>query len=140
MPHPEGVARPMTAGISQGDSDPSTQLDPGILKYALQIQQAISSESSVVQANLKEFLDHRQFNQKPEAKQDRKSHGTEPILAFLASSTSDVFEPALETDLSQPMSHYFISSSHNTYLTGNQLYSDASVDGYMKVVQSFHNG
>lgn len=48
-----------------------------------------------------------------------------------ASSSAMALEEAL--DLSAPISDYFISSSHNTYLTGNQLYSDAAASAYTSV-------
>ncbi|CAI7565091.1 unnamed protein product [Penicillium palitans] len=49
-----------------------------------------------------------------------------------ASSSAMALEEAL--DLSAPISDYFISSSHNTYLTGNQLYSDAAASAYTSVL------
>ena len=36
-------------------------------------------------------------------------------------------------DLTQPLANYFIASSHNTYLTGHQLYGDSSTAMYASV-------
>lgn len=38
-----------------------------------------------------------------------------------------------QTDMSLPASQYFVSSSHNTYLRGNQLYGEASTSVYKDV-------
>ena len=39
-----------------------------------------------------------------------------------------------ESELDQPLSYYYIASSHNTYLTGHQLKGQSSVELYRQVV------
>lgn len=54
-------------------------------------------------------------------------------------SDPDVFPPVTPTpakpDLSKPLNEYFISSSHNTYLTGRQYLSQSSVEAYRSALR-----
>ncbi|KAL2829736.1 PLC-like phosphodiesterase [Aspergillus cavernicola] len=56
--------------------------------------------------------------------------------AYMASPAASALRPASPPDSSAPITDYFISSSHNTYLTGNQLYSDAAASAYTTALLS----
>lgn len=55
------------------------------------------------------------------------------FLVFMSSDKSNANGPFPNQDLDHSLSNYFISSSHNTYLTGHQLYGKANVNGYKNV-------
>lgn len=55
-------------------------------------------------------------------------------LARLENPESSAALP-LEQDTSHPLPHYFISSSHNTYLSGNQLWGRSNTDSYKDVLK-----
>ncbi|KAL7869085.1 hypothetical protein AOLI_G00130730 [Acnodon oligacanthus] len=56
---------------------------------------------------------------------------------YMLSKENDVFDPEhgrVYQDMSRPLSHYFISSSHNTYLTKDQLVGESSTDPYIRAL------
>lgn len=68
--------------------------------------------------------------------QQKASPSRESFDKFLEKVAAPEASAALpiKVDTSHPISHYYISSSHNTYLTGNQLWSKASIDPYKDVL------
>jgi hypothetical protein len=56
------------------------------------------------------------------------------FLTYISSSHASVTLEPKKEDLSWPLSAYFISSSHNTYLSGNQLSSDSTTASYTNVL------
>ena len=68
--------------------------------------------------------------------QGEKIADEESFMSYMRSPTSAATgpPPAITRDLSYPLSSYYISSSHNTYLSGHQLYGEASTEAYTNVL------
>jgi len=59
------------------------------------------------------------------------------FTAFLLSPDNSVFADQnreIWHDMRRPISEYFISSSHNTYLVGHQLVGDSTIEGYIRAL------
>ncbi|NXT40043.1 PLCD4 phosphodiesterase, partial [Pelecanoides urinatrix] len=60
------------------------------------------------------------------------------FLMYLCSPEGSIFNPqhrALWQDMTQPLCHYFISSSHNTYLVEDQIRGQSSIEGYIRALK-----
>lgn len=78
----------------------------------------------------------QQFEHSMEAQKNRQFL-IDGFTQFLLSETCDMTPDKLtiDQDMSHPLSHYFISTSHNTYLLQDQLKGPSSIEGYVNVLQ-----
>ncbi|XP_008233758.1 PREDICTED: phosphoinositide phospholipase C 2-like isoform X2 [Prunus mume] len=69
----------------------------------------------------------------------RKVLNLETFFKYLFSDINPPLSPSVGVhhDMSAPLSHYFIHTGHNSYLTGNQLSSDCSD---VPIIQALHRG
>ncbi|KAJ1559956.1 1-phosphatidylinositol 4,5-bisphosphate phosphodiesterase delta-4, partial [Cladochytrium tenue] len=70
---------------------------------------------------------------------DQQVMDMDHFSAFLMSANNSIFKKTHATtvyqDMSRPISEYYINSSHNTYLLGDQLKSESSIEGYIRALQ-----
>ncbi|XP_044153895.1 1-phosphatidylinositol 4,5-bisphosphate phosphodiesterase gamma-1 isoform X1 [Bufo gargarizans] len=86
---------------------------------------------------VQEFMFH--FLRDPLREIEEPYFTLEEFVTFLFSKENTVWDLGLDTvcpqNMDNPLSHYWISSSHNTYLTGDQFSSESSLEAYARCLR-----
>ncbi|KAM9296163.1 1-phosphatidylinositol 4,5-bisphosphate phosphodiesterase gamma-1 [Gastrophryne carolinensis] len=86
---------------------------------------------------VQEFMYH--FLRDPLREIEEPYFTLEEFVTFLFSKENTVWNSSLDTvcplNMDNPLSHYWISSSHNTYLTGDQFSSESSLEAYARCLR-----
>lgn len=88
-------------------------------------------DALLTRVKLAEFLQNVQGETRVDLSKDNYTLGE--FLYIWHTWASEATAPLPEKDLSKPLTNYFINSSHNTYLVGNQLASRSSPEAYRNV-------
>uniref|UniRef100_A0A3B3ZQK9 Phosphoinositide phospholipase C n=1 Tax=Periophthalmus magnuspinnatus TaxID=409849 RepID=A0A3B3ZQK9_9GOBI len=96
----------------------------GLLQFLHQQQMELAANEAQAEA----LIDLYEINKNGE------SMSFEGFLRFMESKDCSIFNQAhcqVYQDMNQPLTSYFISSSHNTYLTGDQLVGQSDLHAYV---------
>nr|XP_039330046.1 1-phosphatidylinositol 4,5-bisphosphate phosphodiesterase eta-2 isoform X3 [Saimiri boliviensis boliviensis] len=106
---------------------------------AASLQRFLQAEQKMTGVTLESCQDIiEQFEPCPENR-SKGLLGIDGFTNYTRSPAGDIFNPEhhrVHQDMTRPLSHYFITSSHNTYLVGDQLMSQSRVDMYAWVLQA----
>ncbi|KAG3281957.1 phospholipase C eta 2, transcript variant X2 [Ictidomys tridecemlineatus] len=114
-------------------SNHKDHLDAADLQRFLEVEQKMKG---VTLESCRDIIE--QFEPCPENK-SKGVLGIDGFTNYTRSPAGDIFNPehhGVHQDMTRPLSHYFITSSHNTYLVGDQLMSQSRVDMYAWVLQA----
>ncbi|KAG0321243.1 Phospholipase C [Podila horticola] len=102
---------------------------------------SIDQFTNFMESTQKSTLDHDQIHEIYGKHLDKtvEKFTVDSLTSFLLSVDNSIVAPVhtqVHQDMSQTLSNYYISSSHNTYLLGHQLTGVSSIEGYIRALQS----
>ena len=109
------------------------EFHPSVEKHLKRIYESLKPGENTREVTT-HFLEVIQHERHQDWNENPNKHVLDDFASFQAyMAKSLALADPVEEDLSYPITNYFISSSHNTYLTGNQLSSDSSAELYKDV-------
>uniref|UniRef100_A0A8C3LPZ5 Phosphoinositide phospholipase C n=1 Tax=Chrysolophus pictus TaxID=9089 RepID=A0A8C3LPZ5_CHRPC len=103
-------------------------------KFLLEYQRELWAADSL---QVQEFMFN--FLRDPLREIDEPYFSLDEFLTFLFSKENSIWNSQLDMvcpeNMNNPLSHYWISSSHNTYLTGDQFSSESSLEAYARCLR-----
>lgn len=129
----EALEQPHGGDATLGDASHHMYLSHAIQDHLERVYKKLCDGSPTLsQQNLLSWLENTQ-GQTIELQKDSYSFQEFMEVVYHNRGFGITKPVSQEKDLSWPISNYFISSSHNTYLTGNQLSSKSTTDAYKNV-------
>ncbi|KAH8304194.1 1-phosphatidylinositol 4,5-bisphosphate phosphodiesterase gamma-1 [Drosophila kikkawai] len=124
------------AGAPFPYSEDQQTVRPAELKRFLETEQRDISASELSAAAIATFI--RDFVQDVERDVQEPYLSISEFMDFLFSKQNDLWNSKYDSvfmDMNQPLSSYWIASSHNTYLTGDQFSSESSCEAYARALR-----
>ncbi|KAJ7357756.1 hypothetical protein OS493_023230 [Desmophyllum pertusum] len=101
-------------------------------------QSFLVSEQGMPDASNEYCLEMILSHEPTETGKKMREMGIDGLTNYLKSQDGDIFNPAHDEvyqDMSHPLTHYYVASSHNTYLLQDQLRGPSSVDAYINALK-----
>ncbi|KAK7750442.1 hypothetical protein SLS62_007631 [Diatrype stigma] len=129
-----------TAIHLHGDNDTEDQevyLSQAMHKHIKKLYDSLrKGESALSREKFQQFLENRQGETAPKLTEEKyKFHKFLEVWWLYFGLDAERPVHFSEKDLTKPISNYFISSSHNTYLSGSQVTGRSSAEAYRRVLR-----
>uniref|UniRef100_A0A8C5D084 Phosphoinositide phospholipase C n=1 Tax=Gadus morhua TaxID=8049 RepID=A0A8C5D084_GADMO len=118
--------------LFQDYSSDGEMLSRGELENILRIEQ---QEGDGCVEHAQELIDRYEPSEMGEGPGSMSLDGFQLYLCSQEGSIFNTSHKDLYQDMSQPLSHYFLSSSHNTYLLEDQLRGQSSLEAYIQALK-----